>query len=146
MHSAPSVSYPVGPTRGLGLVFLALCAASLGGILLWCYQSDSVDARQGFGLLAWGASCALAWRSWRQFASGRIHWNGESWTWELPASDVAGRVSVSLDLQSVMLLRWQALEESAVAAVPVWLWVASAASTPDWLAMRRAVYSRPHSA
>ena len=139
MHSAPSVSYPVGAVRGLQFLLLGLCALSLGGIVLWAAQSHRPGWPQALGLLAWAIASALAWQGWRSVPTGRIHWNGSHWAWERPASDVPGQITVHFDAQSLMLLRWQA----AVPAGAVWLWAGRAASPGQWTALRRAVYSRP---
>ena len=149
MHSAPSVSYPVGPTRGLAIIFLTLCAVSQGAVMLWCYQSHSVGWRQALGQVAWLAATWLGWRSWQRLPRGRIHWSGQSWSWEIPASDVAGRVLVAVDAQSALLLRWQSPDgtdaqeatDAGSTGGDLWLWLARSSSPADWLALRRAVYS-----
>ncbi len=90
-----------------------------------------------------------------------MRWDGSHWYWEQPESDLAGHMHVVLDAQSQLLLHWQAQEQlpevlpealqARSNAMPhakprsrthLWLWAERRACPADWLAMRRAVYSR----
>ncbi len=146
MHAPPAVSYPVGPGRVLGGGFIALSAMCHGVWALLCYQMGSVFGwPQGVVLFASCAASVLAWKAWQRWPVGRVRWGGQTWGWELPASDVQGRVAVALDLQTCLLLSWQPLwpegsDRSKLQAV--WLWAERSSSPGDWLAFRRAAYAR----
>jgi hypothetical protein len=103
---------------------------------------NSVGWRQSAAVLIWLVACWLALRAWRRMPTGRIRWDGEHWYWELPASDVPGHVEVNLDLQTHLMLRWQALPGQSTPLPAIWLWVERTADAQAWPALRRAVYSR----
>jgi len=136
MHSAPSVSYPVGrsPFAGWASAGLALLGLLVAGG--WTLQS-------GFGwrqLAAFAtvlACGALAWHGWLRSPCGVLRWDGLAWSWEEGGAVAPGRPELALDLQSRLLLQWR--PEGGGAR---WLWIEREAAPSDWEALRRAVYSR----
>jgi len=135
MHSAPSVTYPVGRSRFAGAILLGIWLLAAGAAALWWAR-----APEGWrlGALAAGlaASGGLAARSWLNAPRGTLGWDGEAWTWSRQLDDRANEVFVGLDLQAWLLLRWTAGGTSH------WLWLDRASRTDRWDDLRRAVYSR----
>ena len=137
MHGAPSVSYPVGRSRLAGALVLAAWTAGLLACLAFAWQG-APPARLAIAAAACIGAGAWALRWWLRQPAGLLAWDGSAWTWSGggPAIE-AGAVQVALDLQSLMLLRWQA-PEAALRLV----WVERARLPARWDALRRAVYSR----
>lgn len=136
MHSAPSVSYPVGRSRLAATVLLLLWL--LGGVVtaLWWFQAPSQAWWLEGRWLAVAAVGAVAAWSWWQGPSGILAWDGETWTWSGDRPDHTGMLEVSLDLQHWLLLRWTCGNASR------WLWLERAGRAESWDDLRRAVYSR----
>jgi toxin CptA len=135
MHSAPSVTYPVGRSRfAAGLLLLTWL---LGGvaIALWGLQTQAPGWRLAAGALCWVTAGALAGAHWWRSPSGTLTWNGADWSWSGRAD--AGVLEVCLDLQRSMLVRHVASGESQ------WFWLERASQPQRWDDVRRAVYSRP---
>jgi hypothetical protein len=138
MHSAPSVSYPVGRSRLAGGLLLAAWALGALACAAWAWHGASA-ARLGAAVAACIASGAWAGWWWRRQSTGLLGWDGSAWSWSAggwPAE--AGSVEVMLDLQSLLLLRWRAGPRAR------WLWAGRAPLPERWDALRRAVYSRPN--
>lgn len=134
MHNAPSVSYPVGRPRVAGLLAAGLWLVGAGVTALWLQQADAPGWRQGLAATALAAIGAWTLRSWLRSPSGELQWDGAGWTG--PAGAAGGALDVALDLQQVLLVRWQA------PASPRWLWLERSRCPQRWLDLRRAVYSR----
>lgn len=135
MHSAPSVSYPVGRSFFLaclmGLAWLA-GACVVGAWLLSLSPSVGLTAfAPGVVLLAG----VLATRSWRASPVGEVCWDGQAWTWR---GQAVAFEAVVLDLQACLLVFWR-----SPGAGTGWLWLERAARPDRWSDLRRAVYSRP---
>lgn len=82
----------------------------------------------------WLFSAAAVWHFWHQLPQGDIDFDGENWYF----SEQVGTVSVRLDLQTCMLLRFEC-EFKRVS----WLWFEVGSEPRHWHDLRRAVYSRP---
>ena len=136
MHSAPSVSYPVGRSAFVAWLYAALVSVALLALLAWVVQS-SIGWRQWVALAAVLASGAFAARDWRGSPTGVLRWDGVDWSWDEGGDTAAGHPEISMDLQSRLLLRW--CPESGRVR---WLWLERASDVSHWDALRRAVYSR----
>jgi hypothetical protein len=136
MHSAPSVSYPVGRSAFAGGVSAALALLGLLVAAGWTMQSG-FGWRQGAAFVAVLACAGLAWHGWLRSPQGVLRWDGFAWSWEGGAEVVPGRPELALDLQSRLLLHWRPDSGGAQ-----WLWIARDAAPSHWDALRRAVYSR----
>lgn len=140
MHSAPSVIYPVGRSRLIGLLVLSGAASGVVAAALAAQQAGSLRWTGIIGLgiaIAAGIWAGVRW--WRTSA-GHLSWDGQDWAW---STDVASdRTAVSpglllcLDLQAVILLR-QPLGWGASR----WFWLERWRFPQRWSALRRAVYS-----
>ena len=125
MHNAPSVSYPVGR-----------CAFAR---YLWA------------GGLCYGLSVELGRRQlarqrgalrWQQ---GLCHWHAEPEpviaNESVRALPGIGQVNPVLDLQNILLLRWQPLSYVGQPDVR-WFWLDRRSCPDDWLAVRRALLTQ----
>ncbi len=136
MHAAPSVTYPVGRSRLGGWLLLACWAVGAAVSLLWAWQAAAPGWRQGLGLVASAACGWLALRWWRAAPAGELSWDGAQWAWSGPGDSGAGQLRVVIDLQGLLLLRWEGC------AGVHWLWLERSAAPQRWGDLRRAVYSR----
>ena len=134
MHSAPSVSYPVGRTLFAGLLAAGLWSAGAAVTLLWLRESDAPGWRQVVGAVALGLIGVRSVLAWLRSPRGELHWDGTGWT--APQEAGAGSLEVALDLQQVLLVRWHAPQSAH------WLWLERRSCPHRWLDLRRAVYSR----
>ena len=135
MHSAPSVTYPVGRSPVAGALLLAVWLAAAAVIACW-WQTGAPAWRLGAAVLLWLASGLWAgWRWWRS-PRGAVAWDGESWNWAGGEPAGGGMLEVSLDLQWAMLVRWAGQRASR------WFWLERASRAERWDDLRRAVYSR----
>lgn len=137
MHSAPSVTYPVGRSRvwGLAAGLIWLCGALVTG--LWCYQVDSVGWRQWLAMVSVLVCGGVAVVCWLASPEGELQWDGLGWLWAAQGVQVAGLLTVHLDLQQYLLL--------CLCSEPGgrrWLWLEQRNQPGRWRDLRRAVYSR----
>ncbi|MCJ0764302.1 hypothetical protein [Variovorax terrae] len=138
MHSAPSVTYPVGRSRWAGRLALALWLAGAGAAALWLLQPGAAGWRQALALAAVLAAGAAALQAWRTAPQGELHWDGRQWLWSRRGGpQQPGLVTVHLDLQRCLLLRLQILDGRVR-----WLWLEPSFQPGRWNDLRRAVYSR----
>jgi len=141
-HTAPPVRYPV--QRSLWLARAVLVMALSGGLTLlaWAVQGVRTPAhglQLAAGAALWCLACAMAWRFWAHGVCGVVAWDGQAWTLEGQPNPslVQGVVTVHLDLQSHMWLRWQSGQGTCH-----WLWLQERSDRARWGDVRRAVYSR----
>ncbi|NPC56191.1 hypothetical protein [Caenimonas soli] len=136
MHSAPSVSYPVGRSRFAATLLLVIWLLGAAGVALWSVQVRApgwqVGASAALVLLA--GLCAA--RNWWRAPPGDFSWDGENWNWSAAGQEAAGSLEVGLDLQRWLLLRFTG------GKVVRWLWLERARHPERWEDLRRAVYSR----
>src|SRR3954468_23338463 len=117
MQGAPSVSYPVGRSFWYGALLLGawtLGAAACG----WWAWAAAPAGRAALGLGAVAACGAWAVRSWWHQPAGLLAWDGAAWTWSAGQGAMVstGSPAPALDLQHVLLLRWNGPGAA-------WLWV-----------------------
>ncbi len=144
MHSAPSVNYPVGRSRGATRILVVLWALGACCAGASCYLFDSAGWRQLLLVLSVAFAGVAAGFGLRRDGAGVLHFDGLQWS--LSSADAArgvrnARVLAALDFQSLMLLR---LTEPGRARH--WVWIEQRAMPERWRDVRRAVYSRPPSA
>ncbi len=136
MHSAPSVTYPVGRSRFLGgLLAVFVLTGVAAGVMVW--QRTPLNGWQVFIV---GAVTLLAGLGagffWRTLPQGDLRWDGHRWEGPGAATRTAG-VHVHLDLQRHLLVRLQGAGDAGP-----WLWLSAASRPERWDDLRRAVYSR----
>ncbi len=136
MHSAPSVSYPVGRSRFLGSLLLVVCLLGCGVTLLWWVQVHPslprLVAVSGVFLVA----TVLAGRSWWRTPSGVLVWDGEHWSGPGTRQPSEAQPDAAIDVQRGLLLHWREANPSR------WIWLDRASDPQRWDNLRRAVYSR----
>lgn len=136
MQAAPQVLYPLGQLR----LWWVVVAAGLGLNLLTIL---GVALRQPGWMLAAVMGVLLLpgiWMVWRFVPphAGHLLWDGTEWRLEgSPA--IRGQLTLVLDLQRVLLLRWASpFSDSPHAAK--WLWLEKGGDPVIWMDVRRAVY------
>ena len=134
MHSAPSVSYPVGRALFAGLLALVLWTAGAAVTWLWLRDSDASGWRHAAGAILLALIGGWSLLAWLRSPRGELQWDGAGWT--APQEASAGSLRVVLDLQQVMLVRWLPPQSGQ------WIWLERRRSPQRWLDVRRAVYSR----
>lgn len=137
MHSAPSVSFPVGRSRSAGRLLLVLWvagAACAGAAIL---QSDAAGWRAGVEVVAVLGAGMLAALAHRRERGGELRFDGQGWTLTGDSSVAAARLAPALDMQSVLLVQLTAADRRSR-----WFWLERTRSPQRWLDLRRAVYSR----
>jgi len=141
MHSAPSVSYPVGRCAFQRSCWLGLSLCAVAVLGIWLHQ-QSLNAAMALSGLCTVAASVLGWKSLQHI--GTLSWNGQVWclhsrgdTWE----DELGALQVVLDVQQALLLRWQPASDT-LHAKPIWLWLGAEQLPACWQDLRRAVYQR----
>jgi toxin CptA len=136
MHSAPSVSYPVGRSRFAGALLLGIWVLGLGTCIAWRLGSPASGWRPAVAAIILATMGAVAARCWWHTPAGMLTWNQEQWGW-MGGNTAGGTIPVvSLDLQHWLLLRW------GPARGATWLWLERASRPEQWADLRRAVYSR----
>ena len=137
MHDAPSVNYPVGRSRWAAALGAAAWLGGAAVTLLWSAQPQVAAWRLAIAWTAVAAAALLSWRAWRAAPGGVLAWDGAAWTWARHgAGGVSGDVRVALDLQRLLLVRWDGADGR------LWLWLERASGRERWDELRRAVYSR----
>nr|WP_239027467.1 hypothetical protein [Ramlibacter algicola] len=92
--------------------------------------------RAAAGLAFLLAAAAWAGASWWSVPSGRLTWDGARWAFAAGTGPgQSGVVTVALDLQRWLLVRWAGTRTH-------WVWLEHSRAPADWAALRRAVYSR----
>lgn len=134
MRSAPSVSYPVGRCAFSAALRLALWLAGAAVLGLWVATEQVEAARMAAAAVALAACGGWAAWSWRREPQGTLAWDGARWTFSRQSGEEHGSVRPALDLQSVLLVRWES-------QAPGWLWLDRRSAPGHWDALRRAVHS-----
>jgi toxin CptA len=136
MHSAPSVSYPVGRSRFAAALLLGPWVLGLATCIAWRLQSPASGFRPVATAVILVLVGALAAVSWWRMPEGTLAWDQEQWQWPGGNAGSGTIPVVSLDLQHCLLLRWGAGRGAT------WLWLERATRPEQWADLRRAVYSR----
>jgi len=142
MHSAPSVTYPVGRCALVTRVYLIFIMLTSAIGLLWTLYQPWHHAMAVAVLVLMGG----AYLGWKQIRwHGLLRWQDEAWELRPSKANTLashGEVRICLDLQHVLLLRFKPLHANVM--TEQWLWLERQAQANDWLDLRRAVYARSH--
>lgn len=139
MNHAPSVNYPVGRSRGAGVLLMVAGSAGLAATVSWALQRQAPGLGSMIPALACLALVAWAALDWFRTTTGMLSWEGGHWRWSGHRTG-AGQIRVCLDLQGLLLLQWRADDGSSA-----WLWLERRQRPALWSDLRRAVYSRANS-
>ena len=138
MHSAPSVSYPVGRSRNAERVLLISWGLGVCAVSIACVRTPSIGWREGLLLLTAIGAGIMAWiGAIRHLASADLIFDGQHWTASGKAPIQTARASVALDLQFLLLV---CLSQSG--RTRRWIWLDRNAMPARWPDLRRALYSR----
>ena len=137
MHTPPSVTYPVGRSRFAGLLMAALWLAGAATTVLWLQQPGSSGWRIALAVACVPACGVLALSGWLLSPRGELAWTGQEWLWLHRGSREHGAVTVHLDLQARMLLRFRGGQGKTR-----WLWLERSGKAGHWNDLRRAACSR----
>ncbi len=143
MHSAPSVSYPVGRCAFHRLTLVVLGVVTCTVMFVWAIHQP-VSWPLCLSGLATLFGIALGWRSLHA-QTGTLSWNGDVWCWHgrtKGAEDQLIEIFVVLDIQKALVLRWQPTSGRLVLGGG-YLWLGQETAMPHWLNLRCAVYDRP---
>ncbi len=138
MHSAPTVSYPVGRSRFQGQLISVLFAIAGVAGLAWCATVDVLGWRQALFFALLSIACLVLGRAWRRSAVGTLAWSGDGWRCRTTQGVVSGELGLHLDLQFCMLLSLRSNGGGRL-----WVWSERRTAPALWLALRRAVMSSP---
>ena len=145
MHNAPSVTYLV-KRSAIELAFLsAIWLLGAATMALWILNADAPGWPQVVtAIVLCVVGCWAAW-TWLQTPAATLQWDSQGWSLSRDPDDAntdmtRGSLVASIDLQQVLLVRWQA--GAAAGASKRWLWLARADCPARWNDLRRAVYSR----
>ena len=141
MHSAPSVSYPVGRSRDATRLLSALWVAGACCAGAALYPFDHMGWRQALLIASVLVTAVAARRTLGSTLAVDLVFDGQDWSLTGPDPRKVSRIAVLLDMQSFMLVR---LDEPTQRAH--WLWLERRARPERWQDLRRAVYSRSFSA
>jgi hypothetical protein len=140
MHSAPSVSYPVGRCAFQRVVVVTMVLVTAGVFGVWVWQQGVTWAFEVAVVLAgWG--CYGGVRALSDTAT--LTWHGQGWCLhdqQRNKPDVLGEVVVVLDFQKTLLLRWQPASDTL--RTSTWLWLREGRLSAPWHELRCAVYQR----
>lgn len=137
MHSAPSVSYPVGRSHGAARLLSALwiAGACCSGAAL--YPFGHMAWRQVLLVSSVVLTATVARRTLGPVLAADLVFDGQDWSLAGQDASKAARIAVLLDIQSLVLVR---LDEPTKRAR--WLWLERRARPERWQDLRRAIYSR----
>jgi hypothetical protein len=135
MHSAPSVTYPVGRSSFLGGLLVLIWWAGAGAVGFAWLVAGLGGWRAALACAVLLFSAAAAMHLWHALAAGTLRWDGHAW-YGPGSADGPRPVYVHLDLQRHLLVRLP-----GVSGRSQWLWLASSSDPSRWQDLRRAVYS-----
>ncbi len=138
MHTAPTVTYPVGRSHARAAAFAGVWLVALAVTLVFIAE-DGASLRALCLAVVALLACGMAWRWHRQVDAGRLAWDGVTWWWEPTVGHrTEGRVAPCLDAQSLVLVHF-----AASAGHGRWLWLEQSAAPVSWGRLRCALMQPP---
>lgn len=141
MYNAPSVSYPLGRCAFQRWVYASFTMLSSVVLFAWAFNQGMTSVWYA-AAIAKALGAFLGWRALGQ--AGTLTWDGQVWCLQTHGhgqEDALGEVSVALDVQKALVLRWQPASDT-LSSKPLWLWLGSEGASHHWQDLRRAVYQR----
>lgn len=151
MQHAPAVTYRVGKSASLRHALLALWLLGLPPALFMLFQALALEEIARAAIIS-VAICAIVWlltglalwQFWARQGDRSLRWDGAQWWLEgleqraTGPDDRPGQVTVRLDLQRRLLLRWRA----DAGGRSRWLWADAGTDCARWHLLRCALYSK----
>ena len=145
MHSAPSVSFPVGRCVWHERA-CALLAVLAGGLVVGAWPRLSA-AQGAVAASAWLAWCVFAAWTLRRHPRGRLLFSAapgraiaveRAWAWQGAG---VGAIEQAIDPPALVIdpQRCVLLRLAPLPGVPTWVWADVSRAPQDWLALRRAL-------
>ncbi len=140
MQSAPQVLYPLGRAWRLHALLALLLIATLALMVAVAVSQPTLDlvALMSWLLLPAGGLSVRAIPA----PGDCLRWDGACWHLQ-GAHPVSGQLTLALDMQHALLLRWTSPCDDADPARP-WLWIERHADPVIWKDVRRAIYWHTH--
>ena len=136
MHSAPSVSFPVGRSHLARRLLWATWGLGAVAFAAWCVQFDGERWRTALLALVLACGAFGAARASRLGEGVRLTWDGLHWSCSGSPAFEEAYALIHLDLQSLMLARLHQPGRGAA-----WLWLDRSAFPSRWLDLRRALHA-----
>lgn len=137
MHSAPTVSYPLGRSHFQGWLGGLTSVAGIAIGVLWYCQADLIGWRQLLFFLTLLLTSGFAAVAWRRSPEGCLRWDGTAWGWTAGSTAESGVLSVHLDLQFCLVLSLR-----TDTGARIWFWPERRVDLAHWNDLRRAVFVR----
>lgn len=144
-RASPAVRFPMRRSPLLHKLWLLVVVASALLVLLWLWQGAGHGTerwmRGSLGVALWLLCTFCGWRGLVAVPQGALHWTGRCWQWEADGQThlLSGSPQVILDLQNVLVLRFQHVGKGALRCV-----LQRDCEPLTWTELRRAVYSSAH--
>ena len=137
MHSAPSVSYPVGRSRDAARLLWVVWTAGACCACAASYQFDSVGWRHPVLAMAVIVPALALHRALSGALVEDLRFDGQHWSLSGARARPVVDVAVALDLQSLLLVRLQGAGTRSQ-----WRWLERNTDPAHWNDVRRALYAR----
>jgi hypothetical protein len=139
MRAPPPVRVQVGLDRRWLMALALLAAAAAGNTMAWALSrleaSGPATAAAAVVAAVFAAAAASAGARWTA-PRGHLSWDGHGWVWQpVDAAAAGGEVTLALDLDSWMLLRFD-----AAAGPRRWLPIPMSSARAVWSPLRGALY------
>lgn len=145
LSHSPAVSFPQVRSKKLAGVLMGFAWLQWLVLAAWLYEGAGVGGQWGLraalAAAAGGLACGLCGCIWHMWPQGLLRYEQGIWYWcgGGASASVDGRVTVLMDLQRHMLLKWQPQQGQVLH-----LWLSMKYAPQDWGDLRRAVYSSTH--
>ena len=136
MHSAPSVSFPVGRSRFASRLVAGVWLLGAAAFVAWCLEYSGAGWRTAALVVLLLVAGLGVRRATRAGEGSLLKWDGQLWSCSGKLCFGNATMTPQLDFQSLMLVRLQ--EQGRRTA---WLWLDRAFDPTRWLDLRRAVHA-----
>lgn len=140
-RQSPAVRFPVCRLLLWRQVMHSVWCVACIGLLVWLCQDANQRGQLWMKVVAACLAIVLAAlgvrKSWHDAVCGYLCWDGRAWYWQdsKGVNSAVHSVQVLMDLQTVMLVKWRALDGRHCDC-----WVQKLESADTWGDFRRAVY------
>ena len=142
MRGAPSVSFPVGRSRFVGVLALLFWGCGMALVVRAIVQAPAFGWREAVLLTVASSVGAIALSAWLRSPRGVLLRDDDGWLWTAAAAAAGqgdgrrGTPMVALDLQQRLLVRFMDDADGAR-----WLWLDRASAVERWHELRCAIHA-----